>query len=392
MERFDAIVVGVGGMGSAALHRLAVRGIKVCGLEQFEIGHDRGSSHGATRIIRKAYFEHPDYVPLLNRAYAMWDRVEEESSVSLVDWTGLLLAGEQDGDVIVGTLEAAKRHSLDVEQFSVQEATRRFPGLSLDEDMTCLFERRAGYLRVEDCVRVQVGLAEQFGATVLTNCVVRGWRRDGDSFVVDADGHRLAADRLIFCSGAWSRRLLADLDVPLEVRRKVVFWMNAPAAFEREAGFPVFGVELRSGRFALLPSEGLEPFDRLFFYGFPVIDSKGMKLGLHTGGNTVVEPSEIDRSLRGADLSPVQRFLGKYMPEVDQEPLNHAVCMYTMTPDEHFIVDRHPVHPGISFAAGFSGHGFKFAPLVGSVLADLAIDGATEEPISFLSIGRFGQY
>lgn len=370
---FDTIVLGLGGMGSAALWHLARRGHRVLGIEQFGIGHDRGSSHGATRIIRKAYFEHADYVPLLHRTYDLWSELEAASGKHLVFRTGLLLFGSPTGSVISGVKRAASLHQLDIDEVSLPNVRTRFPGFGPADHMTALLEKDAGYLAVEACVRAQIEQAVAHGARVAANQAAREWSADSGGVVVrtDQDVHR--AQSLVICAGAWTRDVLRDLGLPLEVRRKVTFWFEADrSVYDISAGCPTFCFDTPEG----------------FFYGFPILGDEGMKVSEHTGGRVVDHPDALDRSVHDSDLGPVARFIQAYLPSVTTHVVKNSTCMYTMTPDEQFIVDLHPDHPNVVIAAGFSGHGFKFAPIIGSVAADLAERGGTNEPIDFLSVRR----
>ncbi|GMV96555.1 MAG: FAD-dependent oxidoreductase [Phycisphaerae bacterium] len=376
MVIYDAIVIGVGGMGSAALYHLARRGLRVLGIEQFGVAHDRGSSHGQTRIIRKAYFEHPSYVPLVTRAYALWAALESATGQRLFRPTGMLLAGPPDGAIISGVLRSAAEHRLDIRTLTAAETDGRFPAFRIPPGHSRLFDAEAGFLRVEECVRAHAYAACSAGARLLTGGAVQSWSARGDEVVVRADGREFRAARLIIAGGAWAGRLLADLNLPLEVRRKVMLWYATTSdAHDLERGCPVFGFETTDG----------------FFYGFPALDQGEIKLALHGGGQAVEDPAGVDRGLHPEDEAPLRRFIAEYLPYVSPRPLRHAVCLYTMTPDEHFVIDTHPRHPNVHFAAGFSGHGFKFAPVVGSVLADLAVQGRTDEPIGFLSARRFAR-
>ena len=373
MKRYDAIVIGLGAMGGAAVYHLARRGVRVLGLEQFDIAHDRGSSHGRTRIIRKAYFEHPDYLPLLHRIYDMWSELEAVSGTTLFHRVGLLVAGPPDGPVISGVKRASTEHRLPIEQLSMSEMQQRFPGFKGDEEMEALFEPDAGYLEPENCVRMLVEQALAHGAEAKCGQVVTDWNVWHGEVTVTTQDARYQADSLVICGGAWSSGLLTDLAIPLELRRKPVFWyaVNDPR-YRGDEGCPVFGFDTPGG----------------FFYGFPVLDEHGMKVVNHSGGEVVDDPNEVDRNMRPDDEAEVTTFLQRHLPHTAPKLHGHSVCMYTMTPDEHFVVDRHPQHPNVAFAAGFSGHGFKFAPVIGSALADLVINGTTDEPIGFLSARR----
>jgi len=372
MQSFDCIVIGVGGMGSAACWQLARRGARALGLEQFGVGHDRGSSHGETRIIRKAYFEHPDYVPLLHRAYALWAELEEVTEQRLYTRTGLLLAGPDDCETIVGVRRAAREHALAIESLTPGEARLRFPTLAIPDELAVLFESDAGFLAVEHCVRVAAAAAIGCGATIRGGVVVRSWRADSSGVTVETSDGTFHAARLIITAGAWSAGLVRELGAALRVLRKVQLWLGTiEPRNDVDAGFPVFCFE----------SGG-------FFYGFPSLDGSSMKIAEHSGEELVDSANGLNRSFSRPDAERVQAFAQRHLHGVTTEVLRHAACTYTMSPDGHFVIDRHPRQENVVFAAGFSGHGFKFAPLVGSVLADLALDGRTDEPIGFLRLSR----
>ncbi|NOS99955.1 MAG: N-methyl-L-tryptophan oxidase [Phycisphaerales bacterium] len=373
MTRHDVAVIGLGGMGGAAAYHLARRGAKVLGLEQFDIGHDRGSSHGGTRIIRRAYFEHPDYLPLVDRSFAMWAELERAADVRLFTRTGLLFVGPNDGPVLSGVRRSRAAHALDIEDVDMSGFADRFPGFNAGEGMSALFERDAGYLTVETCVRAHVEQSRRMGATVLTGQTVQRWSADSGGVVVETESDRFTADRLIVCAGGWSARLLADLRLPLVVLRKAVQWhVPLDDRYDVERGAPIFGIEV----------------DGAFFYGFPRLDERGVKIGEHTGGQRVDDPDRVNRGPLLEDETRLAGFVRAHLPGLTSQVTHRTVCLYTMTPDEHFIVDRHPKFDRVVFAAGFSGHGFKFAPVIGAALADLALDGRTNEPIGFLSLQR----
>lgn len=371
---YDAIVLGLGAMGSAAAWRLAARGMRVLGIEQFDLGHERGSSHGHTRIIRKAYFEHPDYIPLLHRAYELWGELERAAARTLFHRVGLLLCGDENSALIAGVRRSAELHELGLETLTAEQVPQRFPGFDPAAGQVGLFESDAGYLLVEDSVRAMAAQAAARGATLLTGRPVAGWRVEGDGVEVESAGAAYRARRLVVCAGPWSAASLAELGLPLRVLRKPQLWFACgDERYSLARGFPAFAFEDRSG----------------FFYGFPEIVPGQMKIAEHTGGDEAEDPARVDRMLHDTDQARVRRFVESHLPGVSTTVVRHSVCMYTMTPDGQFIVDRHPKHPQVVLAAGFSGHGFKFAPLIGEALADLAIDGTSNLPIGFLSLGRF---
>jgi len=374
--RADVIVLGTGGIGSAACARLAARGATVIGLDRFAIAHDRGSSHGQTRLIRRAYFEHPDYVPLLLEAYRLWHRLEEDVGRRLFDPCGLLLAGPASAEAVVGALHAARLHALPVECLAAAEAMRRFPQLTLDDDWVAVWEAQAGYLLVEDCVRAAAEVAIRHGATLLPGVTVRGWCVDGNGVVVDTDGGSFRADRLVITPGAWAADLLGLPGMRFEVLRKSLFWFRprlAATADFAPGPFPCFAFDTPAG----------------FHYGFPALDDRGVKIAEHTGGGTVADPLGVDRTFDSAEGARVSAVAARRLPGVSPQPASHAVCMYTMTPDAHFCLGLHPDVPQVAVAAGFSGHGFKFASVIGEILADLALEGTTSQPIGFLRPDRF---
>jgi monomeric sarcosine oxidase len=375
---YQTIVIGTGGIGSAALYQLARRGVRVLGLDRFPPGHDRGSSHGQTRMIRQAYFEHPDYVPLALESYRGWAELEERRQAKLYHEVGLLEIGPAGGVVVPGVLESAERHRLKVESLSARDVSERFPGFVVPEGYVGVYEHRAGYLPVEQCVVAHIEEAVRLGAESRTGETVQNWRVDGSTVHVVTDRDHYSAERLVVAAGSWASEVLKDLGMRLEVRRKPQYWFRPTTdVFRADRGCPAYLYETGDD----------------IFYGFPFLDQPtgdngGMKVAEHTGGAFVSDPLNVNRDLDRADQSRVEAFLSKHLPGVSHECVKHAVCMYTLTPDQHFVVDRHPEHSQVVFVAGLSGHGFKFAPVLGQALADLALDGRTSLPIGFLNCRR----
>ncbi|MBM3460918.1 MAG: N-methyl-L-tryptophan oxidase [Armatimonadetes bacterium] len=372
-RHYDAIVLGLGAMGGAALHHLAKRGLRVLGFEQFRAGHARGSSHGQTRLIRKAYFEHPDYVPLLHRAYDLWHELEDATGQNLFeDGLGLVAFGPPDSEIIRLTLECSRKHNLRVHEVSPADLRKRYPLLREPEGYRAVWDDEGGLLYVERCVLAHLDAARSHGAALKDRQRVLEWNASPSQVSVRTARATYTADRLVICAGAWSGQVLKTLGIPLEIRRKVLFWYK-----EKEAGsygmgkFPPFFYDLPYGR----------------IYGFPALDGLGVKIADHMGGQVLDEPTPPRRLFPG-DEETVQRLRAKYFPGLEARRSHYAVCMYTMTPDENFVVAVHPHHPNVSIAAGFSGHGFKFAPVIGEILADLAVDGRTRRPIEFLGVER----
>ncbi len=376
MQRFDVIVVGLGGIGSAAAFHLASRGARVLGLDRFPIAHDRGSSHGQTRLIRLAYFEHPDYVPLLRRAYALWHDLEARTGEPLLVESGLLMAGPGDGPVITGALASAAAHGLDVERLTAREACNRWPVFALPGSWEAVHERQAGYLFVERCVAAHAAAAERAGATLETAVQVHGWRTDGDGVIVTTDRGEWAADRLVLAPGPWAAGLLQLPALGLSVLRKSLFWYRPAAAASPSlaaGACPCFAFDAPAG----------------FFYGFPSIDARGVKIAEHSGGRPVADPLNVDRTVDAAEEHAIESVIASHLPTLGSSRADHAVCLYTMSPDHHFVVGLHPDHDRVAIAAGFSGHGFKFASVMGEALADLALTASTPLPLGFLSPRRF---
>jgi len=372
-QTFDAIVAGTGGFGSSCLFHLANRGLKVLGLDRFPTAHDRGSSHGETRIIRQAYFEHPDYVPLLLRSYDLWHRLEQESGADLLTVCGLFMAGPPEGEVVAGTRLAAHEHGVTIENVTPKDAATRFAGFQVPAGFDVVYEQLGGVLSVESCLKVVSALACRAGAVIESGHSVESWESDGQRVRVQTSKGVFEAASLILTPGAWASDLLAGVPgMPtLEVLRKVMFWNPVRSdVFNIGKGGCGFLLEMPTGA----------------FYGFPSFDGKLIKVAEHTGGTIVADPLTVDRRCHSGDVEPISDFLASVMPSVDPVPARHSVCMYTVTPDRHFIVDRHPEFSNVCFGAGFSGHGFKFATVIGEALCQLVVDGKSELPIEFLGL------
>ena len=346
------------------------------GIDRFEVGHDQGSSHGQTRIIRQAYFEHPNYVPLVVRAYELWAELEASFGRKLLHPVGLLQVGPPGGKVLSGVLASAARHGLEVEQLTRQEIEARWPGFRISpSDMQGVFERRAGFLEVENCVRAQVEAAEQLGATTVIGEPVRRWNVDRGLVKVQTDSSVFTAKRLILVAGAWASQMLSDVGISFRVLRKPMFWFRTEDSTYEPRHCPCFLFETCAGE----------------FYGFPQVEPFGVKVAEHSGGEAVSDPARVSRELDPKDLERVEEFARTCLPALGSQMSHHAVCMYTMSPDLHFVIDRHPRHESVLFVAGLSGHGFKFAPVLGEAVAELALEGKTGLPIGFLAADRFGR-
>jgi sarcosine oxidase len=370
---YDAVVLGVGGMGSAALAHLAGRGQRVLGLEQFSPGHDLGASAGQSRLIRMAYFEDPAYVPLLRRAYALWSQLERSAGAQLLDRCGLLMVGGPESSALDGAARSARLHGIAVEELTRDATLRRYPNVRMQRDERALFEPGAGIIFPEAAIAAHLRVAAAAGADIRFETRVAGYAAETDAVVVLLeDGTAVRTRKLALCAGPWFSAIASELALPLRVQRNVQVWFE-PVTRAFDAGrFPAFFLD-RAGAAAAL-------------YGFPDAGA-GVKAALHGYGESTA-PDRIDRSVRDGDVAPVKAALDAFLPGAAGSFAAGKVCMYTLTPDEHFILDLHPRDARIVLAGGFSGHGYKFCPVVGEIVADLAIDGETRQPIEFLRLGR----
>lgn len=372
---YDAIVLGLGGMGSAAAYHLAACGGRVLGLEQFPLVHRRGSSHGHTRIIRTAYYEHPDYVPLVRRSFTLWHELEAQLGRKLLTPLPCLSLGPPNSELIHGVDQAATEHQLDVERLSANELRRRYPQFHMPTDMTGVLEQSAGALFVEECVRAHLDTAAATDrADLRPEEPAVSWASHPTHVEVTTARGTYTAAHLVVTAGAWATSLLADLGVPLRVMRQVQHWFQptAAAAFGPDR-FPVFIADTPAGA----------------FYGLPSLAGQGLKLAGHYAAPELMSPDAVSWDVSDTDSDSAVAFLRDYLPSAASRPVRSEVCMYTLSPDRHFVIDHHPHHPRVSVACGFSGHGFKFSPVVGEILADLALTGTTNHPISLFRSTRF---
>jgi sarcosine oxidase len=374
-RQFDTIVIGVGAMGAAACHELARRGVRVLGLEQFDIPHGRGSSHGFSRMIRLCYYEHPDYVPLLRRAYELWGALEDESGQKLLHLTGGLYMGPASSELMTGSRDAATTHGLEHEVLDAAGVADRYPQFRLPGDYAALYEPMAGWIAPEKAICAFAELAMRKGAALHGHEPVRNWVADSSGVRVTTDQAVYHAEKLVFCGGPWSGDLLAGLNLELVVTRQVMLWVwpKRPELFA-------------SGR---LPVWAVGHADGSLHYGFPMAgDGVGFKLAHHAPGEPV-DPEQVARERQPGDEQSVRQFIGRFLPDADGPTLASRVCLYTNSRDSHFIVDHHPRHDRVTLACGFSGHGFKFASVIGQALAELSMLGRTDLPVDFLSLRRF---
>jgi sarcosine oxidase len=370
---YDAIVVGVGGMGSAAAYHLAARGARVLALEQFAIPHELGSSHGLSRIIRLAYWEHPDYVPLVRRAYDLWRALEQASGQRLLIVTGSIDAGLSDSANVAGARSACATFDLPYDELDSATLTARFPGYRLPNDAIAIYQPDGGFLLPEPCILTHVALARHHGAVVHEHEPVAEWDAGDAEVRVTTNAGTYSAAHLILTAGAWTGSLLRRMAPVLAPERQVMLWTQPlrPALFE-VGSFPVFYINMPDGP----------------FYGFPSHDDRGFKIGRYHHRHEPVDPATMDRTCHAEDEAVLRDGIRRYFPDADGPSLAMKTCLFTNTPDEHFVIDRVDGTPRVSIAAGFSGHGFKFCSVVGEILADLALDDGTRRDISLFSLAR----
>jgi len=372
----DVAIVGLGAMGSAALYHLAARGLRVVGLERATPGHEGGSSHGESRIIRMAYFEHPSYVPLLRRAYDSWRALERKTGAGLLTITGILESGIPGATVVEGARRAAIEHGLPHEMLSARQVAERFPAFAVPDHWETLFEADGGFLRPELAIDTHIAVAKGLGAEVRTHTEVRSVEPiAGGVRLKTADDGAIEAGAVIVSAGAWIGELFPDLKPHLRLTRQVLAWFD-PARPELVTPdrFPVF----------LLESE-----DEII-YGFPDLAGTGVKAASHLPGRLLERAGDAAQNGDMADAEPVAAMLARYIPGAAGPVRQLKTCIYTHSPDEDFILDRHPLYPQIVLASPCSGHGFKFASVIGEVLADLATEGATPHDISRFRLDRLG--
>jgi monomeric sarcosine oxidase len=303
----------------------------------------------------------------------LWRELETAYGEQLLFETGLIEIGPPDGVVISGVLDCARQYDLDVSVLDATDLATRFPGFVIAPDAKAVYEREGGYLRVEPCVLAHLKTAQAAGAELRTDQAVVSWKQENDGVTVRTETDTWRADKLVITAGAWAKSLLADLNIPLRIVRKHLHWYRCDQPFYHgDAGCPAFFYEV----------------DGCYFYGFPQLDARGVKVAEHSGGTVIENPLIDDRSIEPADQERVERFLSQYLPGISTQSTDHSVCYYTASPDDHFIVDRHPLHDRVSFATGLSGHGFKFTCVLGEALADLTCHGTTSLPIAFMRCDR----
>lgn len=361
-------VVGCGAMGAASMWRLKQRGAEVVGFDRFSPPHDRGSTHGDTRITRTAYMEGPFYVPLLQETFPLWRDLEKRSGTALLTMTGLLTIGRPDSAPVMGVLESARRHGLDVKVLEAPEIRRLYPTHVVADGDIAVFDPQAGVLRPELAVEAMLE-----GANVRRKVQVTAVEPRPDGVAIVTESGREDFDAAVIATGPWIRELVPA--IPIRIERQVSLW------WALQSGSDQFSPD----RFPVWIREGTPNGD---FFGFPTLDGKSVKLGRHHNGETT-DADSVRRTVTDADLDPARLFLTSYMHGVTRSLVKSIVCLYTNTPDQHFVIDRHPHSEKVVVVSACSGHGFKFSAVIGDIAADLVLDGDTRRDISHFSLQRF---
>jgi len=373
--KYDVIVIGVGGMGSAAVYHLARRGAKVLGLEQFNIPHDLGSSHGVNRIIRLAYAEGECYVPLLRRAYELWRELERLVAERLLYITGSVDAGSSTGTRVCGSVTSAEQHGIPYELLEADAINHRFPGYGLPSNMVGVYQRDGGFVLSERSIVAHVGLAQRLGADIHGCERVVSWTVDKRGVSVNTDRSGYRAGKLVITAGPWAASVVPELTKVAVPQRQVMLWTQPthPDHFRVDT-FPVFNIQTPLGD----------------YYGFPIHGVPGFKIGkYYHRKETIDDLSTMDRACHPADEEVLRKGIRLYFPGADGPTMALMTCIFTNSPDTKFIIDSHPEFPSVCFAAGFSGHGFKFCSVVGEIMADLALEGDTRHDIDSFRLKRF---
>ena len=349
-------------MGAAASYNLAKKGLRVLNIERFGVNHEFGSSHGRTRIIRLAYYEDPRYVPLLRRAYDSWKELESKSGKKLLRLTGGLMIGRQDGELVGGVLKSAKLHGIRHDLLPAAEAEERFGAFTLGEEFVAVYEETAGVLSAEDCVRAFVGLGSEAGCDFRFSERVLGWKNLAEGVEIQTSSGTQTASKLVLAAGPWNGALLQGI-LPLQVERQVPLWFSSNGVdLFAPPKMPVFIMEEEEG---------------VYYYGVPDL-GHGVKVA-RTHGGEVTDPDKARRKVTEEDVAPVEGFVSRRLRRIEGPPVASSTCLYTNTPDRHFAVGLHPANERVVILSACSGHGFKFASVLGEVVADLI----TGKPIAF---------
>lgn len=375
-KHFDVIVAGLGAMGSATVAQLALRGRKVLGLDRWAPGHHFGSSHGDSRIIREMYFEHPMYVPLLQRAYDLWAVLGERVDETLLHLNGGLMIGPEDGKLVNGTLRSAREHQLDFEVLDAKAVSQRYPAFELREDLVAVRDPRAGWVDPERCNAAHLKVAARSGAELRFEEPVISWSASDGGVEVATTGGRYTADRLVLSVGARVKEVASELGLPLEVERQVVFWLDPGGNLDRydRSVFPIYAYEYKPGNIC---------------YGFPLLP-RGVKASVMHAGEIAGSADGVNRMIGESEVVALREALAPVLPELSRAPVRESdVCLFTNSPDHDFIIDFHPRHPNVLISSACSGHGFKFASAIGEIQADLVMGEGPAVDLAPFRLSRF---
>lgn len=371
----DVVVIGLGAMGSAAAYQLASRGLKVVGLDRHAPPHTLGSTHGRSRITREAIFEHPLYVPFVRRAYELWFELEKEAGERLFHRTGGLMIGKPGGVLVQGARASAEAHGVPYEMLSAAEVRQRFPAYSPPDDAVAFLEPNAGLLLPERIIELHLQFAQARGATLLTNTPAMCCVPDGEGVRVETEDATILASHAVVTAGAWIPGLLPDLELPLALERQMLHWFRPVSQAENHEA-------------SCCPLSLWEFDDDRIFATFPNLGD-GVKCGIHHEGEIVDVPESVNREIGADEDRMVRDLLAAIQPLAAGELVESRVCIYTNTPDHHFLIDRHPEHDRIVIASPCSGHGFKFSSAVGELLADMVTGREPEVDVAVFGLGRF---
>jgi len=371
-RNYEVIVVGLGAMGSATIFHLARRGVRTLGIEQFEAGHTRGSSHGDSRIIRETYFEHPLYVPLVRRAHELWRELETISGSALMTINGGLMIGPPDGSVVSGTLRSTREHGLPHEILTPEQVRERFAAFEISDGLVAVLDPRAGYLDPEACTRAHIDGARDAGAAAHYEETLLDWSAGANGVRVRTTVDEYHADGIVVACGPWTTGLVPDLRLPLSIERQTVFWLEPPGSTRYDPDrFPIYAYEFKPGTIC---------------YGFPRL-SRGVKASVMHDGEITPDPDMVRREVSPDEAKALRTALCPVLPELaDSKVRETATCLFTNTPDHDFVIDFHPSHPNVLVSSPCSGHGFKFASAIGELVAGMMTSGATAP--AFLEAAR----
>jgi monomeric sarcosine oxidase len=374
MKTFELIIIGCGGIGSAALYYAAQMGLTTLCIEQYEQGHNRGATHGETRAFRKAYYDDMRYTPILKKAYTDWKTIEKRASQTLFVENGVLEIAEPNHQMITNSIACAKQYHIPIEILSNEALTTRFSDFYIPPNNIGILQAEAGFIYVDKCLKIFIESAKSHGATILFNEPVIGWKIDSQDIIhVKTRQGTFQGKHLIIAAGAWTPRLLPNLSIPVTFLQKKLVWTSIQNnSYSLNNEYPCFAYHLKEG----------------VFYGFPQISSL-MKIARHSGGKQLISPEQNIEINDTEELNAIQQFISTYLPFASPIISKEASCIYDVTPDKQFIIDTHPTFKNVTYAVGLSGHAYKMANVMGEIVVDLAVKGTTEFDISFLSLKRF---